>query len=510
MTRFAIPNGFFARFIHASPRPTSPSDGVMTGPIAWIAVCVLSALSGCDGGLRTDYGPSKGILAKRSVNGFTTFREAFNQAGFSQRDLSRLTERARRASVVVWTPTHPTGIESDTSRWFERWLQIGDKTLIYVIPDSGSEADFYRAARPLASPEQRLEYRRKYAESLIAEHQWQLQRTALPSNGWFAVLPKVQRTVVEVADQAAAKEAGWKDDIASSEARRFEWVLEQDDADNSAQQGAVIWQPAGPGSPPWSAGNSISRTKTAVDFQPILRSDDGDTLLARVTSKKWGGSQILVVAGGSLLTNYGLTHPQNQRVADGLIESSIQTLIDGEVIDPEMRLIADGSEPQVAFSTANGVLTISERIGEIPRASGAELLTVFPISFVTIHIALLGFVICLMLMPVFGRPRPIKRGVLTHFGDHLDAVATLMRRRGGEAFAKRRISDYMKRVRDETSGPWVLEEPAHPAVTPLPSPVADSARLDQTTPPTVSPISAETTPDHNLPNRSNDDSNQPD
>ena len=126
----------------------------------------------------------------------------------------------------------------------------------------------------------------------------------------------------------------------------------------------------------------------------------------------------------------------------------------------EVRL-ADGTKPIVSFASASYSMPISERNGEIPRSSGAEFFTEFPLSFVTLHLAILGFVICLMLLPIFGRPRHVDRGVLTHFGDHLSAVATLMKRQGGESFARRRISEYMKRVRDETTGPWVINDPEH-------------------------------------------------
>ena len=428
----------------------------------WILFACLTFASGCSDALPTGYGVSKGFLAQRSVNGFTTLRGAFREAGFYDRELTRLTDRSRRMSVVVWTPSHPAGIEVRTTAWFDRWFTMGNKTLIYVIPDSGSESDFYRDARPFASPAQRLEYRRKYAERLIVEHGWQLQRTPIPSNGWFSVKPKVQRSQMEFADDEIAMDLDWTVPDEDGRPRRFEWVIEAYDAKDKTQQTGGMWQPVGPGSPSISFNTAVVASSTSVDFEPVLVSEDGDTLVARVTSKRWKGSQILVVAGGSLLTNYGLTRPANQELADQLIETSIQNLIDGNVLDEKTRLLSGGVQPQVGFSNANGVMPISEKVGEIPKASGAELLTVFPISFVTIHLAVIGFVICLMLLPIFGRPQQVDRGVLTHFGDHLSAVATLMRRRGGETYARRRISDYMRLVREETSGPWVIETASHP------------------------------------------------
>nr|WP_271872476.1 hypothetical protein [Rubripirellula sp.] len=92
------------------------------------------------------------------------------------------------------------------------------------------------------------------------------------------------------------------------------------------------------------------------------------------------------------------------------------------------------------------------------------MLTVWPISLLTMHGIFLGLVICLMLLPIFGRPKKISHNQSGNFGDHLDAVAALMKRAGGEKYARSKISDYMKRMRGETTGPWIIKEalPAPP------------------------------------------------
>ena len=439
---------------------------------ASLAILLVIA-TGCQNELITKYGPSKGYTAARSVNGFSALRDAYQRNGFKHRDVKRLTSRIRRSSVIVWTPTHATGIETGTTTWMDRWLRTGNRTLVYVLPDSGSESSYYRELRPEATPEQRLEYRRKYAECLVKEHQWHLNRVAWPSNGWFAANPKVQ-TARLVASKDA--DAGWRSvSLSDAEARdtlRLEWVLEEFDETKVAQTATVPWQPTGPGSSPWSGPVTTTRTKTKLDFKPLMQTDSGEIVVAKVTSPYWKHSQILVVAGGSLLSNYALTHSTNQRLANQIINESIGPLVENNVIDEELHLAADGSAPQVAFATAEGVFPISERVDDIPRATGAELLTIYPLSLVTIHIAIVGIVICLMLLPIFGRPRKVPANALTHFGDHLDAVATLMRRRGGEQYARRRISDYMKRIRGESAGPWVLDEPKP---KPIDKPVLASA-----------------------------------
>ena len=68
-----------------------------------------------------------------------------------------------------------------------------------------------------------------------------------------------------------------------------------------------------------------------------------------------------------------------------------------------------------------------------------------------------------MLMPIFGRPKRVQHAKQSNFGDHLDAVAALMNKAGGERYARARISEYMKRMHGESTGAWVL--PDQPTVT---------------------------------------------
>ena len=48
-----------------------------------------------------------------------------------------------------------------------------------------------------------------------------------------------------------------------------------------------------------------------------------------------------------------------------------------------------------------------------------------------------------------------------------------MNNTGGEGYARARISDYMRRMRGETTGPWVLPEPPKPKPLNLSSKLVD-------------------------------------
>ena len=146
-----------------------------------LVVCCTSLLYlfivGCSR-LTDSYGPSDGKIGRESLNGFGALRTSFEKAGYETRDISRLSERVALTTTIVWTPQAVGPIPADVTRWFERWLATGGKTLVYVVPDSGSAAQYWRDAGMLAPPDQRLEYRRRAARELNRQLTWRLNRRA--------------------------------------------------------------------------------------------------------------------------------------------------------------------------------------------------------------------------------------------------------------------------------------------------------------------------------------------
>ncbi|MEL6898464.1 MAG: hypothetical protein AAFP90_20395, partial [Planctomycetota bacterium] len=90
------------------------------------------------------------------------------------------------------------------------------------------------------------------------------------------------------------------------------------------------------------------------------------------------------------------------------------------------------------------------------RTKGMELLTVYPLNVITVHGVLLGLIVCLALFPIFGRPRQMKQPSHSDFAEHLNSVANLMVNSRDTAYARGRISEYMRRMRGETNSPWLL------------------------------------------------------
>ncbi|TWT84524.1 hypothetical protein CA13_60030 [Planctomycetes bacterium CA13] len=436
---------------------------------------------GC-GQLSSDYGQSSGRTAQQSLNGFGALRNAFTNAGVYDRDIRRLTDRVERCDTIVWTPEYATPINYEVTDWFDSWLRRGERTLVYVIPDSGSEVDYWNEAMKIAPPEKRVEFRRRAGRSINQRIQWRLNRLPIKTNGWFELEPKM-------AQQKIGKTQGvWADRVKPSDGHStelsLEYALNPYESDKSATKtsttnttttaantntnnATVNTGPTGPGSPNWVFIGTATVTTTPVEFESLLKDSSGETIVARIHSDKWRGSQMIVVAGGSLLTNFALAKPFSVALADKIVRVSVpgvpQEVTAEKLLDAEASVATQFvSQPKVGFiSSPSSDLPVSESDPSIPKASGMELLTVWPICLVTIHSVLLGLIVCLMLLPSLGRPKRIRYNNVSNFGDHLDAVAALMNRAKGEAYARNRISEYLKRVNGETNGPWIQPDTAH-------------------------------------------------
>ncbi len=470
-------------------------------PLAWLLTVAL--LVGC-GDLNTDYGPATGRTGRVSLNGFGAFRGTFDRFGFRTRDLNRLGDRALPNDVIVWTPQTLDSIDPTVGDWFERWLKQGDRTLIYVVPDSGSEAEYWIEAGRLAPPEQKFEYRRRAARSVNERMRWRLNREGTAVEGWFRVEPTTERIPLrtlhgpwadlfdggpgtrEDADAATTGELPSDDSVSDDSVPGVEVRLTPipDAANRGAGSSGGTAGPrpqSGPTGPASMARFATPRrwvSKTETESERLLESERGDAIIVRITADPWNGSEVIVVGGGSLLTNFALARPEHRELARRLVAEAVgrnrgrggDTSTDGAEAASGANprggeIVPDGASPdrRAGFLTSDwqGV-RVSEAKPGVPRASGMELLTVWPLSLVTTHAVMLGVVVCLMLIPVFGRPARFRHRRTNRFGDHLDALAALMNKAGGEPFARARIAAYMRQVRGETAGPWV-QPPAPPA-----------------------------------------------
>ncbi len=403
--------------------------------------------------LPTEYGKTSGKSANSSINGYGTFRLALTNSGFSDRQIVRLTDRLKNnTDLVVWAPQNDKPLNPPAVTWLDSWIQAGNHTLVYIAPDTGSEVEYWTSTMPLAPAEKRLEYRRRKAKSQTERIQLQFNPTPTPAYKWFTL------TRLPNPETIKGSQGPWKSGgkgVTNSPLTPLEHAIK---TTKKTATGSVAAQ----------------NTLTPYVNRSLLETENGTTYVAEITSPQWNNSRIIVVSSGSLLSNFGLTQRPNQLLADRIIQEAVSVKNSGLRVG---FLNNDGSP--LAVSTGNKSPQI---------AVGMEFLTVWPVSLLTMHGIFLGFVICLMLFPIFGRPKRIVRNQTGNFGDHLDAVATLMERAGGKKYARVKISDYMKRIRGETAGPWILKELAPENSGPRPSLRPSRLSEDAVSPVTTEPV----------------------
>ncbi len=412
---------------------------IRMGTSLTVLIVFLVLCSGCST-LSTDYGQSRGMIGRTSLNGFGAFRSTYANAGFQCRDASRLSDRVMRSDTIVWTPKVLGPIDTESTKWFDHWLESGGKTLVYIVPDSGSEAEYWVDAAQRAPPKQRLEYRKQAAKSVNEQMAWRINRELVQDSGWFDVKPLEKRYTLKQLDGVWATELAI-DDSNPTSSLTIELAIDESTTNPTAATATPgLFNTLNPTGPTAGSINHFpfeaKSSETLVTIESRLKSENGSTIVAEVHSDNWDDSRIVVVAGGSLLTNYAFSKPLNRRLAEKIVDLSTPTA---------------NEPPRAAFITSHwSMIPVVESKPDVPRATGMELLTVWPISLITMHGLMLVLIIGLALLPIFGRPKRIQTHRQHDFGDHLDAVAALMNKAGGEEFARGRIREYRKRMHGES------------------------------------------------------------
>jgi len=457
-----------------------PATGVakawLGGLILSVAVCVFSV--GCGSNLSTEYGRSDGRTGMRSVNGLGAFRQSLEAAGWKTTDIRQLGDRLSRLDAIIWTPTVAQSLDPQAMAWFADWLRRRPRTLIVVLPDPGSEGEYWDSLKHAGTPGQRIEYRRRAAERLTAEmtdRTWGTRTEPLHLDGvWFSarrrpgLIPSWELSprprdagVVSLRDLASG--LGRADRTRRATAKWLE-LIDDEFAAGHVDPARLSWVPVATAADGTPLAVRIETASTFGGDESPATGDldvfDSATVFDPLDDEEWdsdeeawggdlGPSRLVVVAGGSLINNYAIARhpaPQGRRLVRQLAHEL-----------PEPLGKSSGS---IGFLlTGDSGVAIRPPGGTNPTSSGMEWLTVWPLSLVTIHLAWIGLVACLILLPIFGRPRRLTDRSQGDFADHIHAVGLLIKRSGGQEVARQRISEYFRRVRGETSGPWVLPEP---------------------------------------------------
>ncbi len=457
--------------------------------LSLLLVGVATWLCGCAEQLPTKYGNSTGPVGQQSINGFGALRDSLIASGWSTRKLTTLSDRMNGLDAVVWMPSVLTSPRPNEMLWLADWLRQRPRTLVYVLCDPGSESDYWETMASEVDAEQKTEYERRAAEHLskvMTEFTWGTRpQPLLVDHRWFSTRYRpLQVPFWEILPHDPASDS----------------ITPPSPFSNSQPKNARKKIPAPPSAGPVPGINEIDGDEYFetdwLRFETLVASDDGVPLAVRLTSnpnqtRVWqkyqdraagtlsdadapripdstfgpgpnsvtpqttgtptgmiGESEVIVIAGGALVNNFAILkyeRPQGRELVRRLIT--------------EMGQLAVNDPPRAGLiHSDSGGLKIDSEDEKPSVGLGSEWLTIWPISLVTLHLALIGVIACLVMLPIFGRARRDRDESSSDFADHIRAVAQLMRRTGGEATARGKVRDYFRKIRGETAVPWATWE----------------------------------------------------
>jgi len=405
-----------------SPSRQKTLAGGMTLPIVGTVIALLLIVVGVLLGARRDeqlptvYGRRRGGDAGRSVNGTAVLADLFRSRGHSVTTTNRFSPRLDKFDVVVWVPNDFEPPDEEHREFLENWLKDGfGRTVVYVGRDYNAAIDYWERMAPTAPPEKAVESLHRQAEARAA---WESERSQMPSEEyarWFNARRDGKPRKVD-------KLSGpWAEGIDPKQANiRIEGRL------------AI-------------PSNTDSETTDDPLIEPLLTSGE-DALAFRLTNDTlhddvesndefdWNDGQIIVLANGSFVLNYPLVNHEHRKLADKLID---------QCGDEGQKVIFIESEP------GGPKIATKEPTGGMPTA--LELLKVWPLNAVLLHVAVLGIVVCLSRSPIFGRPRELPADSPSDFGKHVAALGKLLAAAKDRNYAHARLAQY-RQIAERRSG----------------------------------------------------------
>lgn len=364
--------------------------GIGSVPRCHSAFCILHSafllffFAGCGQDIETTYGQREGAAASSSVNGTGVLAEMFEQAGHRVFSWRTLSPRLRnRADCIVWFPNDFEPPGEKVRQWLVEWLdEVPGRTLIYVGRDFDATPWYWQKVEPGTPDDQLAELRQRKLTALSA---FRLQRQEIPetNDGWFREDPQLKPRQVR------------------SLTGKPEWLEGVDPAKVEIELNG--------------------RMKPSPDAEVVLASDDD--MLASV---EWfGESRLIVVANGSFLLNLPLVNHEHRKLAGHLIDK-----------------IGEPRKTVVFLESWSGGPQIIEEDPTASMPTGLEMFHLWPTSWILLHLAVVGILLCFARYPIFGLPRDPEPDTVSDFGKHIQALGDLLSRSGDTSYAMSRILHY--------------------------------------------------------------------
>lgn len=470
----------------------------MRTTLTLLGLAIVVLMSGCSRVIPEleSFGAVKGIDATRSVNGLGVHRKMWESAGAKCLFPQKLSPKLETFDTILLVGQSFAPPGSSARKWLEEWLSREEgRSVVYFGRDFNANLYYREKTLGLLDESQRdkgqVDLARAQTEELSLRVE-QIQESTFC--GWFYLDVATARRTFSAEElkstwskSLGGLEGDWplgmtlREPTAKWRSQTPTWITNppqngglmpassigpQSDDDGVLKRS--VWQPS-----EYADQKQWNQAfRNLPDTEVLLSSSDDRPMIFRLTDDDWPESQILVVANGAPFLNASLVDGLHRRVAEKIIEECL----------PARRVAL------LAFGT-NG-LYISDIAEEDIQAAGLEMFTVWPLSGITMPLALLGVIVCAALLPILGRARELPRRSVSDFGLHVDALGRMLQDSRDTRYAKKVISDYFHRVRGEAPPPWLdqiaTQETNHrPAVSPatvnaptVNSPTSDASQSD--------------------------------
>ncbi|GAB6165160.1 hypothetical protein JCM19992_11600 [Thermostilla marina] len=370
--------------------------------------------SGCSQRLESGYGRCTGT-GREGINGLSAFASMLQQAGHDVTVATRLTYDLYDADCIIWAPNAFAPPSDETRSFLDDWLDTSGSHLIFI----GREYDafpyyFECAASVVDDSRQQATYRSQAeaAEAIFEEIVAGLPEKATCS--WYTVRRKGKRHIMRNAAGSPQLLRGVAKNNVHLELYA-EWSPPKD---------AEILLTVGPERLPFVFRSPVARPWGDM-FEDVWHAPD------MTDSSAWSEHDRLenvayrwVIANGSFLFNVPLVDHENRRLAANLIN-------------------ALGDEPlKIVILETN---TTDVPIGEAATSESPGIFRAYPLNWILVHWTIVAVLALFMRFPIFGKPRDLATTGSTDFGQHVAALADLLRRTRDEAFAQECVDIWLAR-----------------------------------------------------------------
>ncbi|MEZ6094502.1 MAG: hypothetical protein R3C03_09740 [Pirellulaceae bacterium] len=370
----------------------TPAIRVAIGVMS-LAVCLCTF-----GQVPSDYGKSRGIISRNSVNGTLTFFDMFEDYNWEQASAKNyLPKNLDRYTTIVWMPDSHTAPSTEITQHLKKWLKgKSGRTLIYVGRGYDSQFDYWNEA--------------------VKNSDGAQKKNALRLKG-LARFPDQQ------------EDFSW---LASAYSNECEWF-------NIVDRSTLTWNKSFTSdfvapldqSPTLKWGkNVLAPNETTIEKPRTLLELDGQPFMFEYVYNVYSStysygysddSRCIVINNGSMLLNYPLVHDVNREFAQELVERTNF----GSVLFVESGPFG----PAISNGGYEGTW---------------KWISIQPICYIAPQVMAIGVLILFAFFPILGNPR---QGIVPSrksYANHIEAIGLLLEKSADSGKAQSIVRDYFR------------------------------------------------------------------